>query len=282
MYRIIVNADDFGRHELINRAVAVGVETGCLRSATLMPGGAAFDDAVVIARTHQKLGLGIHFTLVNGNPVLPAAEIPSLVDRDGKFFDNYGLFVKRYIAGRINLDEVRRELAAQLEKVQLTGLCLTHCDSHQHIHALPLITPIVCQLAKEGGIPCIRIPATGLFLSGNLSEDRIGAIIGRAGLRTFAEMARRTAKNYDLKTTEYFAGNVAGRAVNIDDIKRIITKLRPGTTEIMMHPGTDNDVLQRECLWKHDFEAELAAVSLSPETEFMRRKKVQVINFDAL
>lgn len=279
MYRIIVNADDFGRHELINKAVAIGVETGCLRSATIMPGGAAFADAVAIAKTHKQLGLGLHFTLVNGNPVLPPAEIPSLVDTDGKFYDNYGLFVKRYATGKIDLDDVRRELAAQLRKVQQTEIKLTHCDSHQHIHALPRITPIVCQLAKEGKIPAVRIPATGLFLGGSISEDHLGAVIGRAGLRTFAEMARRTAKKYDLKTTEHFAGNVAGRAVNEQDFQRIMRKLQPGTTEIMMHPGTDNDILQRDCLWEHDFEAELAAVSLSPETEFMRRKKVQVINF---
>ena len=45
MKQIILNADDFGRHTLINRAVERGVADGVLRSATLMPGGVAFDDA---------------------------------------------------------------------------------------------------------------------------------------------------------------------------------------------------------------------------------------------
>ncbi len=66
--RLIVNADDFGRHELINAAVERGVTAGCLRSATLMPGGKAFDSAVAVAKRHTELGVGIHFTLVNGYP----------------------------------------------------------------------------------------------------------------------------------------------------------------------------------------------------------------------
>ena len=55
---IIINADDFGRHAEINRAVEQGLVHGCLRSATVMPGGAAFAGAIDIARRHEALGLG--------------------------------------------------------------------------------------------------------------------------------------------------------------------------------------------------------------------------------
>ena len=47
-YQLLVNADDFGRHVLIDQAVKRCVEEGCLRSATLMPGGKAFDDACLL------------------------------------------------------------------------------------------------------------------------------------------------------------------------------------------------------------------------------------------
>ena len=76
MRYIIINADDFGRHAEINRAVEQGLVYGCLRSATVMPGGAAFAGAIDIARRHEALGLGVHFTLVDGNPILPPSEIP--------------------------------------------------------------------------------------------------------------------------------------------------------------------------------------------------------------
>ena len=113
MKQIIVNADDFGRHELINRAVAQGVRAGVLRSATIMPGGAAFDDAAALALCCPKLGVGIHLTLVNGNPVLPPAEIPTLVTKAGMFADDHTSFTAGLLRGRVNLGEVRAELAAQ-------------------------------------------------------------------------------------------------------------------------------------------------------------------------
>lgn len=59
---IIVNADDFGRHEDINAAVEKGLREGCLRSATVMPGGRAFAGAIALARRYEELGLGVHFT----------------------------------------------------------------------------------------------------------------------------------------------------------------------------------------------------------------------------
>lgn len=37
--QVIINADDFGRHEAINEAVELGVMHGCLRSATIMQEG---------------------------------------------------------------------------------------------------------------------------------------------------------------------------------------------------------------------------------------------------
>ena len=277
MYQIIVNADDFGRHKLINEAVKRALESGCLRSATVMPGGSAFEEAVEIARTHADLGLGIHFTLVNGNPILPPEEIPSLVAENGRFYDDYGLFVKRYAQGKVNMEEVRSELSAQLSKLEATGVTLTHFDSHQHIHSLPGITEITIDLACTAGIKAMRVPATGLFLNGGLGHDRIGSVIGRAGLRFMATIARQKAKARGLFTTEHFAGNVAGRAVNMEDFSAIIKKLRPGTTEIMMHPGTDNGILQSDCRWEHDFEAELASVCISPADELLRN--VRIANF---
>ena len=116
MKRLIVNADDFGRHELINRAVEQGVTEGCLRSATLMPGGRAFASAVAVAKSHEELGVGIHFTLANGFPVLPPEEIPSLVTGQGVFYDDYALFVKRFLTGKVRLEEVRAELAASWKR----------------------------------------------------------------------------------------------------------------------------------------------------------------------
>ncbi|MBE6075201.1 MAG: ChbG/HpnK family deacetylase [Selenomonas ruminantium] len=277
--RLIVNADDFGRHELINAAVERGVTEGCLRSATLMPGGKAFASAVAVAKRHAELGVGIHFTLVNGYPVLPPAEIPSLVTAQGVFYDDHTAFVKRFITGKVNLEEVRAELAAQLQKLEQAGLVLTHADSHQHMHTLPGIIDIVLELAAAAGIKAVRTPRTPLFCG---KFGGVGQLIGRLGLGTLAQLAAGKAQKRGLATPDHFAGIVAGEAVSEAYLREIIQQLQPGTTEVMMHPGTENAVLVPDCGWEHDFEAELAAIVSPAVRELAAAGAVEITDFRAL
>lgn len=273
---IIINADDFGRHAEINRAVEEGLVHGCLRSATVMPGGAAFAGAIDIARRHEELGLGVHFTLVDGHPILPPEEIPSLVGSEGDFLPDHTALLKRYLKGSINLEEVRRELAAQLQKVEATGIPISHVDSHQHMHTLPGIIDIVLDLAARAGIRAVRTPRTPLFAG---AFGGLGQLVGRLGLSTLARLAACKAHRRGLLTPNNFAGIVAGEAVSEGELLHLIAHLPQGTTEVMMHPGMKNDVLQEDSGWQHDFEAELAAI-LSPRVgEALRKAEVEPVNF---
>lgn len=273
---IIINADDFGRHAEINRAVEEGLVHGCLRSATVMPGGAAFAGAIDIARRHEELGLGVHFTLVDGHPILPPEEIPSLVGSEGDFLPDHTALLKRYLKGSINLEEVRRELAAQLQKIEATGIPISHVDSHQHMHTLPGIIDIVLDLAARAGIRAVRTPRTPLFAG---AFGGLGQLVGRLGLSTLARLAACKAHRRGLLTPDNFAGIVAGEAVSEGELLHLIAHLPQGTTEVMMHPGMKNDVLQEDSGWQHDFEAELAAI-LSPRVgEALRKAEVEPVNF---
>lgn len=279
MKNFILNADDFGRHELINLAVERGCREGFLRSATIMPGGAAFDDAVGVARRCAALGVGIHFTLVNGNPVLPAEEIPSLVAENGLFYDDYTIFVRRYLTGKVSLDDVRRELAAQLERVENTGLKITHADSHQHLHTLPGIIDNVVDLVKKSNIPAIRTPKTPLFAG---EFGGIGQLIGRIGLGTLARLAALKAHRAGLATPEHFAGIVAGEAVTEGELLGFIERAADGTTEVMLHPGTDNARLVPDTSWAHDFEAELSAITSPRVLAALEQRGIKSVNYEAL
>ena len=78
---------------------------------------------------------------------------------------------------------------------------------------------------------------------------------------------------------EHFAGIVAGEAVHEGHFRDIVTHLKSGTTEVMMHPGTDNQVLMQDCLWQHDFEAELSAIVSPAIQKLLQEKQVKVVNF---
>lgn len=279
MKQIILNADDFGRHTLINAAVEKGVADGVLRSATIMPGGAAFDDAAALAARTPALGVGIHLTLVNGNPILPPAEIPSLVTEAGVFVDDHTAFAVRLLRGRVNLTEVRAELAAQLRRVETAGIHPTHADSHQHMHVLPGVIDIVLDLCAAAHISAMRAPRAPLF-AGNFGG--IGQLIGRTGLSILARRAAEKARQHGIRTPDHFAGIVAGEAVDTEALTQITANLKGGTTEVMLHPGTDNAVLIRDCLWNHDFEAELTAVCAPVVRDTLTASGAEIVNFCTL
>ena len=276
MKQIILNADDFGRHTLINRAVERGVADGILRSTTLMPGGAAFDDAAELAARSPELGVGIHLTLVNGNPVLPPAEIPSLVTEADVFVDDHTAFAVRLLRGAVNLNEVRAELAAQLRRVEAAGIHPTHADSHQHMHVLPGVIDIALDLCRAARIPAMRAPRAPLFAG---SFGGIGQLIGRTGLAVLAHRAAAKAQRCGIRVPDHFVGIVAGEAVDTATLTQIASSLRDGVTEVMLHPGTNNETLVRDCLWNHDFEAELTAVCAPAVRDALAAAGAEIVNF---
>ena len=274
-YQLLVNADDFGRHVLIDQAVKRCVEEGCLRSATLMPGGKAFDDAVEVARCHPELGVGIHLTLVNGFPVCEAKDIPSLVTKEGVFLDNHVEFVKHFLKGQIAMEDVQRELMAQAAKMERAGLPLTHVDSHQHMHMLPGVIDISLDVAASLHLDAVRISRTPLFTA----FAGMGQLIGRLGLFTLSELSLWKAKRRHFRVPDHFEGIVAGEAVHEGHFLHILKDLRPGTTEVMMHPGTCNEVLQEDSGWQHDFEEEMRAIVSPKVRRMIADKAVKIVNY---
>src|ERR1043166_8172485 len=84
-YRLIVNADDFGRSTCINTAVIRAHHDGILTTASLMVNEAGFAEAIELAKQNPKLGVGLHLTLLQGHSALPPEKIPGLVNARSEF-----------------------------------------------------------------------------------------------------------------------------------------------------------------------------------------------------
>src|ERR1700712_746962 len=145
--RLIINADDFGLTPGINRAVAELHQAGVLTSATLMATGPAFDDAVAVAKCLPTLGFECHIVLVDGTPVLPPSQIPTLLGPDRRTFrPTLGAFVRDLLLGRIDPDEITYESLAQKTKLREAGLQITHIDTHKHTHLFPVVAQALLYL----------------------------------------------------------------------------------------------------------------------------------------
>ena len=110
MSRLIINADDFGLTAGVNRAIRELHAAGALTSASLMARAGATAEAIAIARATPTLGVGCHVVLVDGEPVLPAEQVPSLVNRrTGRFAVGMSTFLRRLLTGRIDAVEMQAE-----------------------------------------------------------------------------------------------------------------------------------------------------------------------------
>ena len=143
--QLIVTADDAGLHRGMTDGVIRAHREGIVTACSIVANGAAFDDAVERLRDTPSLEVGVHLTLVEERP-LTAMRFPR----------KYTSFVPLYLARRISMAVIERELRAQIEKVLATGLTITHLNGHQHLHMLPSIFPIVERLALEYKIPYLR------------------------------------------------------------------------------------------------------------------------------
>src|SRR6266550_6103724 len=156
--QLVVNADDLGLTIGVNDGIFDAHDLGILTSASLFANAPATDDAIRRARWHRSLGVGAHLTLVDGAPILHSRQVPSLVTGDGRFRRSWKPFIVACLRGRISMREVELELTGQIERLQKSGVALTHLDAHKHVHAYPPIFAIVARLAVRFGIPVVRVP----------------------------------------------------------------------------------------------------------------------------
>jgi len=126
--RLIVNADDFGFTAGVNRAIVEAHTHGIVTSSTLMANGNAFEDAVRLAKSVPRLSVGCHVVLTDGEPVLAAKLLPSIISAHSggpRFHDGLPSFVARALVGRLDPGEIEAEASAQIRKLQSAGLSVS-------------------------------------------------------------------------------------------------------------------------------------------------------------
>jgi hopanoid biosynthesis associated protein HpnK len=154
--RLIINADDFGLCDGVNRAIVKAHSEGVLTSATIMANMPAAADAVKMAKQLPNLGIGVHLNLTVGQPITKDSFASSLLNGEGEFINSPARLAIFSLIRPAVRNAIRAEFAAQIQFVIDSGLKPTHLDSHKHIHSFPPIFSIVCELAHRFKIPAVR------------------------------------------------------------------------------------------------------------------------------
>ena len=241
MKQLILNADDFGMTLGVNEGIIRAHCEGILTSATLMANGEAFDDAVERARANKELGVGCHLVLVGGKCVATKDSVASLVDAGGNLPDSLPLFVAKISSGIIRIEEIERELRAQIGRVRAAGIEPTHLDTHKHTHAHPRVMEALGKVAKECGIARVRKPIENLRDSWETSQaggQGVSMQILAAGaVRAIAPQFTAISRRYGLLSPDHFLGLAMTGQLSPTVLRGVIGTVVDGTTEIMLHPG---------------------------------------------
>jgi len=244
--RLITNADDFGLTAGVNRAVTELHRAGLLTSATLMARAAATEEAIELALATSSLSVGCHVVLVDGEPALQAAELPTLTDgRTGRFHATLGGFVRRLLAGRIRPAEIEAEAAAQIALLQGRGLRLTHIDTHKHTHMFPAVLRPVLRAARAAGIRAVRNPFEPAW---SVRATPGAPWLRRMQinlLRRLEPAFRRIVAEEGFATTDGSIGVLATGTLDAATLASLLRNLPPGAWELVTHPGYNDADLGR-------------------------------------
>ena len=245
--KFILNADDFGLSTAINKAVTEGMNTGLLKSVSLVANGVAYDDAVdKIIPQYPELGIGIHLNVTEGYSL--CQDLTTLTDTNNRFINNYWqLLIKSYNKNEKDFfEDLEREFRRQIEKI-LSKTKVTHIDSHQHIHSIPKIFELVCRLAKEYNIKQIRTHFEKFYIVPEVHRH-FNKIYPRNIIKTslyglFTIINESTLHKYELKTNDYLIGLLYNSLIDALAVSYglMAIKYNNMVVETVVHPSRYED-----------------------------------------
>jgi predicted glycoside hydrolase/deacetylase ChbG (UPF0249 family) len=230
---LVINCDDLGFCHAANEGTYESLRSGLATSASLM---VPCPWARAAAASYRGEDIGVHLT-VNAEHDLyrwgPITQSPSLLDGDGGFPRTIN-----DVWDHADLDEVRRECRAQIERAILWGFDVSHLDAHMGtLQIRSEFFDIYLGLAVE-----FRLP---LRLSGAATETQIGF--------PFRRLADEEGVLYP--DDFIYVPGVGSRQILLDAIK----SLKPGVTEAYLHPALDSPELRAMA---NDWEARVDDYSL--------------------
>jgi len=224
--KLIVNADDFGFSSKVNERIVDLLSRRRITSATLMANAPAVEDAVRRLPTMVQCSLGAHLNLTEFEPLTPPKQRGILTE----YLDCQGGFLKEEVLRSVRMTSLFREacfneLSLQVVKLLSLGLRISHFDSHNHIHTIPALFPVIKRLQKRFGIRKVR---TTWNIYRSNAKPRMSVLLKKRiwhwGLRhyypttttagftsfdTFYERAIRGSLDHDLIEVEVHPGNDA-------------------------------------------------------------------------
>jgi predicted glycoside hydrolase/deacetylase ChbG (UPF0249 family) len=279
--KVVINADDFGLCEGVNKGIVKAHTEGLLTSAVIMANMPGAEEAAAMARSLPGLGVGVHLNLTAGRPLCQDGRMDCLLDSTGRFKFRPGQLSWRSLISAEVRNAIRAELQAQIQWVFDHGIRPTHFDSHKHIHCFPVIFRIVSELAKQYGVSAIRWPlerqkfSAGLWPAPGKKELAQSRMIG-----IMARINRYQNAAY-FKTSDFIGIAHTGR-ISIAFLEAFSRYHSSPATEIMTHPGFQEGLDRVRTRLVKERESELNALCSEQAKSSFRQAGIQLVHYGQL
>jgi len=234
--RLIITADDFGAAPEVNDAVEAAHRSGVLTAASLMIAAPAAGDAIARARRLNSLRVGLHLTLLQGRPVLPAHAVSRLLNREGTFLSNPAVLGARIMASREARRQLAAEIGAQFAAFGDCGLALDHCNAHLHFHLHPLVGQLIVAIGARFGLRAVRLPLEPAAVLRKV-EPRAWSASAALTVPFALALRRRLATAHLLVAEHTFGLRWSGR-MTAARLAALVRHMPEGVSEIYLHPAT--------------------------------------------
>jgi len=236
---LIIHADDGGLCQSVNRAIIDALKGGIVTSTSLMVPCPAFNEIIDYFSKNPQYDVGIHFTLTSGyyqrawGPIAGKENVPSLVNADGYFWST----VEDVIANA-TLKDLETELRAQVEYFLKSGVKASHLDSHRGVLFNDFgLLEIYIKLSLDYQIPPLLLKPNETTLNAakeqgiNLDLQKVAILMGM-GLPFLDRLVMISENNLSFEQSE-------------NKYIQSIRQLPVGVSQIIIHPGYDDEDLNR-------------------------------------
>jgi chitin disaccharide deacetylase len=250
---LVVRGDDMGYSHDTNLSIIKAYKEGILTSASVHVPLLYSDEAFALCKANPGLAAGIHVTLWDSipvRPILPYEEIPSLATPYGFLYLSRADFERAHP----KLEDVEKEVRAQIAKARAGGLHFVYLDCHNmgtQKGLRPDIRELFIRIAKE----------QRLLISTHEGEARLGIAPIKwshpAAWDTFPQLVEKS--DFIDGQRDLFFEKLSG--------------MKPGLYLLVTHPG----------LYPPAHAREMNEIILSPKTkQIIRDRKIRLVSYQDL
>ena len=245
-----------------------------------MVGAPASADAVARSRRLPRLRVGLHLNLVEGAPVLPRAEVPDLVDRNGAFDENLARAGCRFFFRPRARRQLAAEIRAQFAAFAATGLALDHVNAHRHMHLHPTVAGLILRIGRDFGLHAMRVPEEPVSVLRRAAAE--GERVRRPLYAPWIALLRRRLRRAGLVLNDHLLGLAWTGGMTEARVLRLIAALPAGTSELYCHPAVAQTPRLRRTMPDYRPVEELAALLSGAVRAAVVRGGIELVSYAEL